>query len=179
MIHVHTGLASQQAQTNLIPRLMDTSDRVIYVASVEAWQKGWVVAHYRRHALVLGAYHCRIELNVMFAGTTGLGGNTVTTTLVTRHQGTREWVERLGLAVDRSIGHLDDQTLAAIHPGDCVIGTLPAHLAAAGCERGAEYHSIAVDVPLNLRGLELSADQLHGLGAYLVQVEARRGNVLR
>lgn len=103
----------------------------------------------------------------------------MSTILITRHQGTRQWVERMGFTVDLVVAHLDAEALAHIQATDRVLGTLPAHLAAAVCERGAEYFYIAVDAPPDLRGIELSADQLETLCAYLVRIEAKLGERLR
>ncbi|WP_291992250.1 CRISPR-associated protein Csx16 [Candidatus Accumulibacter sp. ACC003] len=94
----------------------------------------------------------------------------MTTWFVSRHAGAIVWAARQGIAVDRQIDHLDPQQVAS---GDTVIGTLPIDLAAAVCARGARYQHLVLRVPRQLRGAELSADQLEQLGArlepYLVQ----------
>lgn len=95
------------------------------------------------------------------------------TWLVTRHVGATEWLRRQGYPVDHEIAHLD---ATRVSTGDLVIGTLPLHLAAAVCARGARFLFLAVDIPAGLRGTELSAAQLDALGArleaYSVQCEA-------
>ena len=90
---------------------------------------------------------------------------------ISRHPGTRDWAEARGLAVDRWVDHLD---LDAIAPGDRVLGTLPVHLAAAVCERGARYVHLALELPANLRGSELTGADLDRLGARLEAYEVRR-----
>lgn len=86
------------------------------------------------------------------------------TWLVTRHAGATEWLRQQGYQVDQEVIHLD---AARVSAGDLVIGTLPLHLAAAVCERGARFLFLAVDIPAGLRGTELSAAQLKALGARL------------
>jgi len=93
------------------------------------------------------------------------------TILVTRHAGARAWIERQGIAVDEVRDHLD---VDGVEAGDRVVGTLPAHLAAEVCERGAEYVHLAIDLPPALRGRELSAEELDRLGARLVPLIVRR-----
>ena len=85
--------------------------------------------------------------------------------------GTRDWAEAQGLVVDRWVDHLD---LDAISPGDRVLGTLPVHLAAAVCERGARYVHLALELPANLRGRELTGADLDRFGARLEAFEVRR-----
>jgi len=96
------------------------------------------------------------------------GGRTI---LVTRHSGARAWIERQGIVVDEVLDHLD---VGRVKPGDCVVGTLPAHLAAEVCERGGEYVHLAVDLPPGLRGRELTVEDLERLGARLVPLTVRR-----
>ena len=88
----------------------------------------------------------------------------MTTFFVTRHPGAVEWAERHDLKVDRWVEHLDSAAVAA---GDIVIGTLPVHVAAEVCARGARYLHLVVDVPASHRGRELSADELERFGADL------------
>ncbi len=92
------------------------------------------------------------------------------TILVTRHAGAKEWFERRGIAVDEVREHLEAED---VHRGDTVVGTLPAHLAAEVCGRGAIYLHLAVDLPPGLRGRELTAEDLDRLGARLVPLLVR------
>ncbi|WP_110620035.1 CRISPR-associated protein Csx16 [Thioalkalivibrio sp. ALE21] len=89
---------------------------------------------------------------------------TATTYLVTRHPGAVEWAERRGMPIDRCIPHLNPSIL---QPGDCVLGTLPIHLAARVCARGARYLHLSLDIPPELRGQELDADTLDTCNARL------------
>jgi len=66
--------------------------------------------------------------------------------------------------IDRVVAHLD---LAEVAAGDTVIGTLPVHLAAIVCARQATYVHLRLDLPTELRGVELNSAQLSTLGAAL------------
>jgi CRISPR-associated protein Csx16 len=94
----------------------------------------------------------------------------MTTFFVSRHPGAVAWIAAQGLLVDRVVDHIEANHVAA---GDTIIGTLPVHLAAAVCERGAIYLHLAVDLLRELRGAELSADRLAELGARLRRFEVR------
>jgi len=95
----------------------------------------------------------------------------MTTWFVSRHPGAVEWAARQGLAVDRQVAHLD---IAEIQPGDTVIGTLPIHLAAKVCARGARFLNLSLDVPPEARGRELDADALERFGARLEDYDIHR-----
>lgn len=84
------------------------------------------------------------------------------TWFVTRHPGARQWAQRKGIAVDRVAEHLD---VEALQHGDTVIGTLPVHLAAAVCDKGARYLHLSLDLPPEARGTELDADAMERYGA--------------
>lgn len=88
----------------------------------------------------------------------------MTTWFITRHPGALEWAARRNLRIDRQLAHLDPALVAA---GDTVIGTLPIHLVARVCERGARYFNLSLDLPAAARGRELSADELEAYGARL------------
>lgn len=94
-----------------------------------------------------------------------------TTWFVSRHPGAVAWAARRGIGVDRRLAHLD---VAMVRPGDTVIGTLPVHLAAEVCARGARYLHLSLDVPPEARGRELTADDMERFGARLEEYEVRR-----
>ena len=83
---------------------------------------------------------------------------------VSRHPGALAWAIRRDLPAVVHQNHLDP---AVIQTGDVVIGTLPVHLAAEVCQRGARYFNLTLDLPEAMRGQELSADELSALGARL------------
>lgn len=92
------------------------------------------------------------------------------TFFVSRHYGAIEWAQRQGLAIDEQCAHLDPEQ---IQPGDLVIGTLPIHLAARICARGGRYLHLALDVPAEARGRELSVDELERHHARLQEFSVR------
>lgn len=76
---------------------------------------------------------------------------------VTRHPGALDWARAKGIAYDEHIAHLDPAKVGA---EDTVIGSLPVHLAAEVCARGARYFNLSLDLPEKLRGRELDAETL-------------------
>lgn len=88
----------------------------------------------------------------------------MTTLFVSRHPGALQWMHQCGPAFDCHVPHLDT---AQVQRGDTVIGTLPVHLAAQVCARGAAYLHLVLVAPQQARGRELSAQELLALGATL------------
>ncbi len=88
----------------------------------------------------------------------------MTTWFVSRHPGALHWMQQHGPAFDRHIPHLDP---AQVQLGDTVIGTLPVHLAAQVCACGATYLHLTLAMSPQMRGQELSAQELSTLGATL------------
>jgi CRISPR-associated protein Csx16 len=99
----------------------------------------------------------------------------MTTLLVSRHDSAVAWVKSK-LVVDDVLTHLNDEDLARLTQAHTVIGTLPVHLAAAVCDAGATFIYLSIDTPPELRGQELSIEQMDALGARLERyhVERRR-----
>ncbi len=85
--------------------------------------------------------------------------------LITRHSGAIDWLSQQGLKVDKHIEHLDN--IDMFQPGDEVIGVLPFNIVAALCDKGVKYYHLDIRIPVELRGVELSAQQLEELGATL------------
>jgi len=83
--------------------------------------------------------------------------------LVSRHPGAQLWLQHHGI-VATTVHHLDP---TLISPGDQVYGTLPLHLAAEVCARGARFFFLALDVPVSLRGQEIDMQTMIALGARL------------
>ncbi len=90
----------------------------------------------------------------------------MTTYFVSRHPGALHWMQQHGPAFDRHVPHLDP---AQVQPGDTVIGTLPVNLAAQVCAHGAAYWHLALQMPAEWRGQELTAEQLGAAQAHLQQ----------
>ncbi|AAU38247.1 unknown [[Mannheimia] succiniciproducens MBEL55E] len=61
------------------------------------------------------------------------------------------------MQIDRFERHLDP---SSIQSGDVVIGTLPIHLAADICQKGAKFYFLSVNVRAEQRGTELTCEQL-------------------
>jgi len=95
----------------------------------------------------------------------------MTNYFVTRHSGARAWATQEGLNVDAVVTHLDP---ASIAPGDIVIGSLPVNLAAEVCARGGRYLHLSIDLPPNLRGVELTAEDMRNCGARLEEFRVAR-----
>lgn len=86
---------------------------------------------------------------------------------ITRHLGALEWATRQGYAFDQHLTHLDDATVFG--RGDVVAGILPINLVGSLCEQGVRYFNLNLELPQDLRGIELSADQLEQCHASLVE----------
>lgn len=76
---------------------------------------------------------------------------------VSRHPGAIEWVKLQNIQIDRFESHLDTSLVQA---GDVVIGTLPIHLAAEVCQKGAKFYFLSINVTPEQRGTELTCKQL-------------------
>lgn len=96
----------------------------------------------------------------------------MTTWFISRHPGAVDWARSQGLAVDSWQAHLD---VELVQPGDTVAGTLPIHLAAQVCARGARYLHLSLDLPVAWRGRELTAGELAQAGARLEAFTVRIG----
>jgi len=83
---------------------------------------------------------------------------------VSRHPGAVEWAHKHALPVDRWVAHLD---ASAVQSGDTVAGTLPVHMAAQVCSRGAHYLHLSLELPPDLRGRELNCAELERANARL------------
>lgn len=100
-----------------------------------------------------------------------MASDAMTIWFVSRHPGASAWAAQQGLAVDRPVAHL---AIAEVESGDVVIGTLPVNLAAAVCDRGARYLHLSLDLPVALRGRELSADEMAACGARIEEYRIAR-----
>ena len=62
---------------------------------------------------------------------------------VSRHAGAIGWAKQQSFKVDHWVTHFAPEEAAA---GDVVIGTLPVHLAAEVCARGAQFYFLTLQV---------------------------------
>ncbi len=88
----------------------------------------------------------------------------MTTYFISRHPGALAWAQQQQLEFDQHIEHLD---LSKIEAEDVVIGSLPVNLAAQVCAQGGHYIHLSLRLPPDLRGKELSANQLQQCNARL------------
>ena len=95
----------------------------------------------------------------------------MTTWFVTRHAGALDWAKAQGIDDARAIRHLD---MERMERGDQVLGTLPVHLAAGVCARGARYLHLSLDIPEDRRGHELTAADMEAFGARLEEYQVMR-----
>jgi CRISPR-associated protein Csx16 len=95
----------------------------------------------------------------------------MTVYLIARHAGAVEWIGRQGIRVEATLPHLD---INLVQAGDRVIGSLPVHLAAEVCARGGRYLHLSMDLPLEQRGVELTADDMDAAGARLEEFRVER-----
>lgn len=91
---------------------------------------------------------------------------------VSRHPGAIAWAKREGLGIDEFVAHFDP---SVVQPGDVVMGSLPMHIAAAVCAMGAKFLALTINTPAELRGKELTADDMDKISCVLQEfyVEAR------
>jgi len=87
---------------------------------------------------------------------------------VTRHAGAVDWARRRGIDAT-FVDHIDP---AEVRAGDVVLGTLPVHLVAAVNARGARYLHLVLDLRPELRGKDLTAEDMDACGARLVEYRA-------
>jgi CRISPR-associated protein Csx16 len=83
---------------------------------------------------------------------------------VSRHPGALQWMRMQGVDYDCHVAHLNLEHVIA---GDTVYGSLPVHLAAEVCARGAAYYHLQLDMPASARGRELCAEELCAMKARL------------
>lgn len=76
---------------------------------------------------------------------------------ISRHQGAIDWIKQQPIQIDRFESHLDVNLIQA---EDTIIGTLPIHLAAEVCQKGAKFYFLSVNVRPEQRGTELTVKDL-------------------
>lgn len=89
--------------------------------------------------------------------------------IASRHPASIEWLRQQLPQVDLELAHLDTRQL---QPGDCVYGNLTVHLVAEVNERGARYFHLQINLPPELRGVELDARKLASLNPELTEIQA-------
>ena len=85
----------------------------------------------------------------------------MTTFIVTRHAAAAEFAASRGFGDAKVVAHAGDEFWSGLQSGDCVVGTLPLHLAARACAAtGNPFGFLGLDVPPEMRGKELSLDDM-------------------
>lgn len=95
----------------------------------------------------------------------------MTVWFVSRHQGAIDWVKESDIQVDRFVAHLN---VAEVEHGDTVIGTLPVHLAAEICAKGAKFAFLELPQTLEGRGSEYTAQDMREMGARLQRFDVKK-----
>lgn len=95
--------------------------------------------------------------------------------IVSRHPASIKWLRQKLVQIDLELSHLDT---ALLQPGDCVYGNLTVHLVAELNVRGARYFHLQINLPPELRGVELSDAQLASLHPTLAEIRAEVVSVL-
>ncbi|HFC8829206.1 TPA: CRISPR-associated protein Csx16 [Neisseria subflava] len=94
------------------------------------------------------------------------------TYFISRHQGAIEWIKQQPQwQIDVFTTHLDT---AQIQAGDVVLGTLPLHLAAEVCKRGAKFYFLILPQNCDERGNEHTAAAMSVAGATLERFEVTK-----
>lgn len=83
---------------------------------------------------------------------------------VSRHPGAVAWAAQEGIEVDEQVTHLNTDV---VRSGDVVIGSLPVHLVAEVCEHGGRYLHLSMEMPQEMRGKEITADDMRACNARL------------
>ena len=93
---------------------------------------------------------------------------------ITRHAGAKQWAENEALDIDAFIPHVADEFLANLQFKDTVIGTLPVHLASKVCDTGARFYFLTMDIPVHLRGKELTGNEMHECNVCLLPFKVKQ-----
>lgn len=89
----------------------------------------------------------------------------MTTYFITRHIGALQWATAQGVAFDVHLTHLSGLDMLMV--GDVVIGTLPINIVCQLNDLGVRYIHLSLEIPPELRGVELDAAQLTACKAML------------
>lgn len=101
----------------------------------------------------------------------------MTTYFVTRHTGALQWADAHGVAFDVHLEHLLD--LEKLQAGDVVIGTLPINIVYQLNVRGIRYIHLSLQIPPQLRGVELNVEQLKQCQATLEEFTVTKADAKR
>lgn len=86
------------------------------------------------------------------------------TLVVTRHAGAVEWLKAKGFEGCEVVSHFAPEMVQA---DDVVVGILPLNLVAEVNAKGGRFLALDMNVPSELRGVEMTAQLMTELGARL------------
>ena len=95
--------------------------------------------------------------------------NTGEVWLVSRHPGAIEWIKSQESSIDHEVTHLSVESYPK--SGDIVIGSLPVHIIAKLNQQGIRFFHVQVNIPSELRGQELTKEQLESLDGSLQEYQ--------
>ena len=98
----------------------------------------------------------------------------MTTYFISRHPGALEWAKQHHIHYDVHYPHLS--RLDFLMEGDVVIGSLPINLVYILNLQGVRYQHLSLVIPQELRGVELSAQQLQQCQAKLEEFQVTKVN---
>ncbi len=77
---------------------------------------------------------------------------------ISRHPGAIFWAKEHLSDIDRYEDHLN---IDDVQQGDCVYGNLPIQMVAKLCQKGVIFYALELTLPKELRGKELTLDQMN------------------
>ena len=89
----------------------------------------------------------------------------MTVYFITRHPGALQWAAAQGINFDIHLEHL--HPIQQVQAGDVVIGTLPINMVYQLNQRQVRYIHLSLQIPPQLRGIELNVAQLQQCQATL------------
>lgn len=99
----------------------------------------------------------------------------MTTYFITRHTGALDWAKTTNVHFDVHLTHLGDDVI--LSAGDVIIGTLPINIVCKINQMGVRYFHLSLDIPADLRGMELNREQLLACQASLEEFFVERLSV--
>jgi len=96
----------------------------------------------------------------------------MTVYFITRHLGAAAWAVQNHVHFDLHLTHLND--IETLRQNDMVIGTLPMNIVAILNRKGVRYIHLSLQIPAELRGMELTAQQLDACQAALEEFEVKQ-----
>jgi CRISPR-associated protein Csx16 len=89
----------------------------------------------------------------------------MTTWFISRHAGAKKWIEEeSGFKIDKKEVHFNP---SVVQKNDKVVGSLPIHLVAEVCAKGAKYYHLTLELKRGERGKELTIDEMREANARL------------